>query len=122
METGQPLRHRPAMTAILAAAAQALDITGEVLPGDIAPDNAVVLFLPEPIYHRSIAATWPRTSAPTYSPLSPSSRSVSPSSPVPTFLSGPTTSGWHTQARVLPRAIMPAQARCTSVMKTSSPP
>lgn len=59
----------PAMTAIVAAAAAALDLTGEMLPDDIAPDNGGVLLLPEPIYHRhlngevsSIAAiTWART-------------------------------------------------------------
>ncbi len=59
----------PAMTAIVAAAAAALDLTGEVLPDDIAPDNAGVLFLPEPIYHRHLtgevssvgAITWARS-------------------------------------------------------------
>lgn len=58
----------PAMTAIVAAATEALDLTGEVLPDDLAPSNGGVLFLPEPIYHRahtgevwSIAAiTWAR--------------------------------------------------------------
>ncbi|MEV0453725.1 hypothetical protein [Catellatospora methionotrophica] len=42
----------PAMTAVVAAAADALDLTGEILPGDIAPSDHGVLFLPEPIYHR----------------------------------------------------------------------
>ncbi|MFB9238174.1 hypothetical protein ACFFWC_21900 [Plantactinospora siamensis] len=50
---GEPYVIAPAMTAIIAAAAAALDLTGEVLPADIAPDNGGVLFLPEPIYHRS---------------------------------------------------------------------
>jgi hypothetical protein len=49
---GEPYVVAPAMTAIVAAAAAALDLIGEVLPDDIAPCDAGVLFLPEPIYHR----------------------------------------------------------------------
>ena len=40
------------MTAIVAAAAEALDLTGDLLTADVAPCDAGVLFLPEPIYHR----------------------------------------------------------------------
>jgi hypothetical protein len=66
---GEPYVVAPAMTAIVAAAAQALDLTGEVLPKDIAPDDGGVLFLPEPVYHRHLggevlslgAITWART-------------------------------------------------------------
>jgi hypothetical protein len=54
---GEPYIVAPAMTAIVAAAAEALDLVGEVLPGDIAPDDGGVLFLPEPIYHRHIGGT-----------------------------------------------------------------
>jgi hypothetical protein len=43
----------PAMTAILAAAAQALDLTGDVLTPDAAPTANGILFLPDPIYHRA---------------------------------------------------------------------
>ena len=58
----------PAMTAIVAAAASCLDLTGEVLTDDIAPTDAGVLFFPEPVYQRdpdgrihSIGAiTWSR--------------------------------------------------------------
>jgi hypothetical protein len=68
-QLGEPYVVAPAMTAIVAAAAQALDLTGEVLPDDIAPDNGGVLFLPEPVYHRHLngevqslgAITWART-------------------------------------------------------------
>lgn len=43
----------PAMTAIIAAAAAAaLDLTGDLLSADAAPCDTGVLFLPEPIYHR----------------------------------------------------------------------
>ena len=52
-QLGEPYVIAPAMTAIVAAAAAALDLTGEVLPDDMAPDDGGgVLFLPEPIYHR----------------------------------------------------------------------
>lgn len=43
---GEPCVLAPAMTAIVAAAA-ALDLTGEVLPADVAPADSGVLFLPE---------------------------------------------------------------------------
>lgn len=42
----------PAMTAIVAAAGEALDLTGDLLTADVAPCDGGVLFLPEPIYHR----------------------------------------------------------------------
>ncbi|QOC89705.1 hypothetical protein [Micromonospora craniellae] len=45
----------PAMTAIVAAAAEALDLTGDLLTADAAPTDGGVLFLPEPIYHRNLA-------------------------------------------------------------------
>jgi hypothetical protein len=61
----------PAMTAIVAAAAQALDLTGEILTPEAAPDEHGVLFLPEPIYQRGLggrvvsigAITWTHTTA-----------------------------------------------------------
>ena len=49
---GEPYVLAPAMTAVVAAAADALDLTGERLPGDIAPTAHGVLFLPQPVYHR----------------------------------------------------------------------
>jgi hypothetical protein len=67
-KAGDPYVLAPAMTAIVAAAAEALDLTGEVVPDDIAPSDGGVLFLPEPIYHRGLrgevtsigAVTWAR--------------------------------------------------------------
>jgi hypothetical protein len=47
----------PAMTAIVAAAAEALDLTGDLLTADVAPCDSGVLFLPEPIYHRRTTGT-----------------------------------------------------------------
>ncbi|MFI7081834.1 hypothetical protein ACIBO1_31550 [Micromonospora sp. NPDC049903] len=63
----------PAMTAIVAAAAAALDLTGDLLTADAAPTDRGVLFLPEPIYHRALsgqvsgiaAITWNTISSPT---------------------------------------------------------
>ncbi|MEU6022601.1 hypothetical protein [Micromonospora sp. NPDC047134] len=63
----------PAMTAIVAAAADALDLTGDLLTADAAPTDGGVLFLPEPIYHRALsgqvsaiaAITWTTLSSPT---------------------------------------------------------
>lgn len=49
---GEPYVLAPAMTAVVAAAADALDLTGERLPADIAPTEHGVLFLPQPVYHR----------------------------------------------------------------------
>jgi hypothetical protein len=49
---GEPYVLAPAMTAVVAAAADVLDLTGELVPGDAAPSDVGVLFLPEPIYHR----------------------------------------------------------------------
>ncbi|MER7894281.1 hypothetical protein ABTX15_31190 [Micromonospora sp. NPDC094482] len=51
---GQPYVLAPAMTAIIAAAAQALDLTGDTIGNDMAPSDAGVLFLPEPIYERGV--------------------------------------------------------------------
>ncbi|GAA4595812.1 hypothetical protein BJY16_001802 [Actinoplanes octamycinicus] len=67
-KVGEPYIVAPAMTAIIAAAAQALDLTGEVLPDDIAPCDHGVLLFPEPLYHRGLtgkvsslgAITWTR--------------------------------------------------------------
>lgn len=67
---GEPFVLAPAMTAIVAAAADALDLTGEVLPADAAPTDFGALFLPEPIYCRHptggvsgvAALTWARMS------------------------------------------------------------
>jgi len=58
----------PAMTAVVAAAANALDLTGEMLTDEVAPTDCGVLFLPEPIYYRDprgrlhpvSAVTWGR--------------------------------------------------------------
>ncbi|MGC4885755.1 hypothetical protein [Micromonospora sp. DT227] len=44
----------PAMTAIVAAAAQALDLSGDIVGNDVAPSDAGVLFLPEPVYERRL--------------------------------------------------------------------
>jgi hypothetical protein len=49
---GEPYVLAPAMTAVVAAAADALDLTGDRLPADAAPAELGVLFLPEPVYHR----------------------------------------------------------------------
>ena len=51
---GEPFVLAPAMTAVVAAAAQALDLTNDLLTDDAAPCDGGVLFLPEPIYHRSL--------------------------------------------------------------------
>ena len=67
-KVGEPYVLAPAMTAVVAAAADALDLTGERLPADIAPTDHGALFLPQPVYHRvpsgavtGIAAiTWAR--------------------------------------------------------------
>ncbi|MFG1952468.1 hypothetical protein [Micromonospora sp. NPDC048830] len=53
-QDGEPYVLAPAMTAIIAAAAQALDLTGDIIGNDTAPSDAGVLFLPEPIYERGI--------------------------------------------------------------------
>ena len=70
-QVGDPYVCAPAMTAIVAAAAEALDLAGEVLDDDVAPCDRGVLFLPEPIYHRRYngdvssigAVTWARTTS-----------------------------------------------------------
>ncbi|MEV0392148.1 hypothetical protein [Polymorphospora rubra] len=62
----------PAMTAVIAAAAQALDLSGDLLTADAAPTDTGVLFLPEPIYHRDpagqvsgiAAITWATVASP----------------------------------------------------------
>jgi hypothetical protein len=53
-QVGEPYVLAPAMTAIVAAAADALDLTGEKLPAEDAPTDHGVLFLPEPVYQRRL--------------------------------------------------------------------
>jgi hypothetical protein len=53
-EHGEAYVCAPAMTAIVAAAADALDLTGEIRTSDVAPSDSGVLFFPEPIYHRHL--------------------------------------------------------------------
>lgn len=60
----------PAMTAIVAAAAEALDLTGDLLTADAAPCDGGVLFLPEPIYHRRPTGTVAGVGAITWTPMS----------------------------------------------------
>ncbi|MBM0274020.1 hypothetical protein [Micromonospora tarensis] len=50
--SGQPYALAPELTATLATAARALDLTGRVVDSDSAPSDAGVLVLPEPIYQR----------------------------------------------------------------------
>ncbi|MCW6004316.1 hypothetical protein K1W54_06935 [Micromonospora sp. CPCC 205371] len=77
----QPNVVAPAMTAILAAAASSLDLSGEVLTDDTAPDDHGIVFFPEPVYQRDpdggihgiSAITWTRV------PPLPSLRMRSPS-------------------------------------------
>ncbi len=69
---GEPYVLAPAMTAIVAAAADALDLSGETLHEQVAPADFGVLFLPDPIYTRKphgqitgiAAITWARLSSP----------------------------------------------------------
>ncbi|MGH3736529.1 MAG: hypothetical protein ACRDT6_13070 [Micromonosporaceae bacterium] len=53
LKVGEPYVLSPAMTAIVAAAADALDLTDEVIGEDEAPTDHGVLFLPEPICFRA---------------------------------------------------------------------
>lgn len=53
-QLGDPYVLAPEMSAVVAAAAEALDLAGDVVPEDIAPSDGGVLFLPEPIYHRGL--------------------------------------------------------------------
>lgn len=62
----------PAMTAIIAAAASALDLTGDLLTADAAPCDAGVLFLPEPIHHRWRDGTLSAVGAITWIPITSS--------------------------------------------------
>ena len=72
---GEPFVLAPAMTAVVAAAAQALDLTGEVITDQVAPCDWGVLFLPEPIYRRGITGQLSALAAITWSPItSPSGR------------------------------------------------
>ncbi|WP_018352053.1 hypothetical protein [Longispora albida] len=65
---GTPYLIAPAMTAVVAAAAEALDLTGDTLTGHTAPGDLGTLFLPEPLYVRRVdgsvhslaAITWAR--------------------------------------------------------------
>ncbi len=69
---GEPYVLAPAMTAIVAAAADALDLGGETLHDEVAPGDFGVLFLPDPICYRNprgqvvgiATITWARLSAP----------------------------------------------------------
>ncbi|GIG86947.1 hypothetical protein [Plantactinospora endophytica] len=69
---GEPFVVAPAMTAIVAAAAQALDLTDDLVAADTAPCDDGVLFLPQPIFVgststavRGIAAiTWTTMTTP----------------------------------------------------------
>jgi hypothetical protein len=70
---GEPYVLAPAMTAIVAAAAEALDLTGDLLTADAAPCDGGVLFLPEPIYHRTLAGTVTGIAAITWTPISSAS-------------------------------------------------
>jgi hypothetical protein len=69
---GEPYVLAPAMTAIVAAAAEALDLTGDLL-ADAAPCDGGVLLLPEPIYHRSRAGTVTGIAAITWTPTTSAS-------------------------------------------------
>jgi hypothetical protein len=50
---GEPYVLAPVMTAVVAAAADALDLTGDVLSSDLAPADYGVVFLPQPVYLRN---------------------------------------------------------------------
>ena len=63
---GDPFVLAPAMTAIVAAAAEALDLTGDLLSCDVAPCDGGVLFLPEPIYIRTRTGELTRLAAITW--------------------------------------------------------
>ncbi|MEU9505325.1 hypothetical protein AB0D32_03450 [Micromonospora sp. NPDC048170] len=64
----------PAMT-VVAAAAESLDLTGDLLTADAAPTDGGVLFLPEPIYRRNLAGQVSAIAAITWATIaSPSGR------------------------------------------------
>ncbi|MEV0005653.1 hypothetical protein AB0H28_25680 [Micromonospora sp. NPDC050980] len=66
----------PAMTAVVAAAAESLDLTGDLLTADAAPTDGGVLFLPEAIYHRDLAGQVSAIAAITWATIaSPNGRS-----------------------------------------------
>lgn len=67
---GEPFVLAPAMTAIVAAAAEALDLTGEAVTDRAAPCDWGVLFLPEPIYRRTISGQLSAMAAITWAPIS----------------------------------------------------
>jgi hypothetical protein len=67
---GEPFVLAPAMIAIVAAAAEALDLTGEVLTDQLAPCHWGVLFLPEPVYHRTGNGNLSTIAAITWAPVS----------------------------------------------------
>jgi hypothetical protein len=67
---GEPFVLAPAMTAVVAAAAQALDLTGEVITDQVAPSDWGVLFMPEPIYHRGLDGQLSALAAITWAPVS----------------------------------------------------
>jgi hypothetical protein len=64
----------PAMTAIVAAAAEALDLTGDLLTADVAPTDHGVLFLPEPVYSRRPTGTLAAIGAITWATISSGNR------------------------------------------------
>ncbi|RLK24721.1 hypothetical protein DER29_2652 [Micromonospora sp. M71_S20] len=65
-----------AMTAVVAAAAESLDLTGDLLTADAAPTDGGVLFLPEPNHHRNLAGQVSAIAAITWATIaSPSGRS-----------------------------------------------
>jgi hypothetical protein len=67
---GEPFVLAPAMTAVVAAAAEALDLTDDLLTTDAAPCDGGVLFLPDPIYHRSLNGRLSGIAALTWTPMS----------------------------------------------------
>jgi hypothetical protein len=66
---GEPFVLAPAMTAIIAAAADALDLTGDLLTADAAPCDGGVLFLPDPIWHHTHGGNLHSIAAITWTPL-----------------------------------------------------
>jgi hypothetical protein len=67
---GEPFVAAPAMTAIVAAAAEALDLTGDLLTREAAPADSGILFLPEPIFVRGRSGDLVRFAAITWATIS----------------------------------------------------
>jgi hypothetical protein len=72
---GEPFVAAPAMTAIVAAAAEALDLTGDLLTREAAPSDSGILFLPEPIFVRGHSGELTRLAAITWATISSPHRS-----------------------------------------------